>query len=163
MNADAFRYLYEYHISENRKIWDTCVTELSYAQFIQEVDYSHGSLRNQIVHLMEVDDIWFCELRGVEGPEPFPAAQVDDRLKIRTHWDLVEQHVREYLAKLEDSMLDTKPIINNEEDKDLILWQVLLHVVNHATDHRAQVLRIMHDMGIKTGSQDFIFYVYDHR
>jgi uncharacterized damage-inducible protein DinB len=48
------------------------------------------------------------------------------------------------------------------EDENIILWQVLLHIVNHGTDHRAQLLRILHDLGVKTVSQDYIFYVYDH-
>jgi uncharacterized damage-inducible protein DinB len=63
---------------------------------------------------------------------------------------------------LYDDMLFDKPIKEPEEDRDLIVWQVLLHVVNHGTDHRAQLLRLLHDLGVKTTSQDFIFYVYDH-
>jgi uncharacterized damage-inducible protein DinB len=39
---------------------------------------------------------------------------------------------------------------------------VLLHVVNHGTDHRAQALRLLNDLGVETTSQDYIFYVYDH-
>jgi uncharacterized damage-inducible protein DinB len=70
--------------------------------------------------------------------------------------------MRDYLAELRDDMLFNKPIEEPEEDKDLILWQVLLHVVNHGTDHRAQLLRLLNDLGVKTMSQDYIFYVYDH-
>ena len=71
MNANAFRHFYNYHFAENRKIWDTYITPLSYEQFTQNVDYSHGSVRDQIVHLMSVDEAWFSGLRGVEFPEPF--------------------------------------------------------------------------------------------
>ena len=39
------------------------------------------------------------------------------------------------LAELRDEMLSEKPL--QGEDKDLILWQVLLHVVNHGTDLEA--------------------------
>lgn len=67
-----------------------------------------------------------------------------------------------YLAELRDELLFATPIQEPEEDKDLIVWQVLLHVVNHATDHRAQLLRLLNDLGIKTTSQDYIFYVYEH-
>jgi uncharacterized damage-inducible protein DinB len=81
-----------------------------------------------------------------------------DRESIRAHWDNVEQNMRNYLAELRDDMLFDKPL--GGEDKDLILWQVLLHVVNHGTDHRAQLLRLLHDLGVKTTSQDLIFYVY---
>ena len=67
-----------------------------------------------------------------------------------------------YLAELRDDSLFDKPIEEPEEDKNLIVWQVLLHVVNHGTDHRAQLLRLLNDLGVKTESQDYIFYVYDH-
>jgi uncharacterized damage-inducible protein DinB len=87
---------------------------------------------------------------------------VDDRDAVRALWDSVEQNTRSYLANLKDDMLFIKPITEPEEDKDLIVWQVLLHVANHATDHRAQLLRALHDLGVKTESQDYIFYVYEN-
>ena len=37
-------------------------------------------------------------------------------------------------------------------------WQVLVHLVNHGTDHRAQMLRILHDLGAPTFDQDFVLY-----
>ncbi len=161
MNADAFRHFYEYHFAENRKIWDTAVMSLTQEPFVQPVDYSIGSARDQIVHLISVDDIWFSGLRGLEIPDWLNPADFDDRKIIRTHWDNLEQIMRGYLAKLRDDMLFQKPFAEGE-DKDLILWQVLLHVVNHGTDHRAQLLRVLNDLGAKTDSQDYIFYVYDH-
>lgn len=162
MNADAFRHFYNYHFTENRKIWDSYIAPLSYEQFTQQADYSHGSVRDQIVHLMDVDDIWFSELRGVEPSEPLPPADLDDRKVIRAHWDSVEQKMRAYLAALQDDMLSDQPIEEPDEDKDLIVWQVLLHVVNHGTDHRAQLLRLLNDLGVETTSQDYIFYVYEN-
>ncbi|HEX8597347.1 MAG TPA: DinB family protein [Chloroflexia bacterium] len=162
MNAQAFRHFYDYHFTENRKIWDNYVAQLSHEQFAQAVGYSHGSVRDQIVHLMSVDEIWFNELRGLEPSEPFPPADFDDREIIRARWDTIEQSVREYLAELRDDMLFDKPIEEPDEDRDLIVWQVLIHVVNHGTDHRAQLLRLLNDLGVKTTSQDYIFYVYNH-
>jgi uncharacterized damage-inducible protein DinB len=161
MNANAFRHFYDYHFAENRKIWDSYVTPLSYEQFTQDLDYSHGSVRNQIVHIMSTDDAWFSGLRSVEFPEPFNPADFDDRKIIRAHWDNVEQNMRDYLAKLRDDMLFEKPFAEGE-DKDLILWQVLLHVGNHGTDHRAQLLRLLNDLGVNTEYQDYIFYVDDN-
>ena len=161
MIADAFRHFYNYHFAENRKLWEY-VIPLSHEHFTKAVKYSHGSVRDQIVHIMDCDDTWFSELRGVEPVEPLSSASSDDREAIRARWDRVEQKMREYLAALQDDMLFTKPIEEPDEDRDLIVWQVLLHVVNHATDHRAQVLRSLNDMGVKTESQDYIFYVYEH-
>jgi uncharacterized damage-inducible protein DinB len=160
MNANAFRHFYGYHFIENRKLWDNYIIHLSDEQFTQDVDYSHGSVRDQVVHLISVDDTWFSGLRGVAIPEPLNPANFPDRVSIRVHWDIVEQTMRDYLAALRDDMLFDKPL--GGEDKDLILWQVLLHVANHGTDHRAQILRLINDLGVKTVSQDYIFYVYDN-
>ena len=162
MNADAFRHFYDYHFTENRKIWDRYVTSLSHEQFTQPVSYSYGSVRDQIVHLMSAEEVWFSELRGVEPSEPFPPADFDDRDNIRAHWDTIEQGMRAYLAELQDDMLFAQPILEPEEDRALIVWQVLLHVVNHGTDHRAQLLRLLNDMGVETLYQDYIFHFYDH-
>ena len=161
MNANAFRHFYNYHFAENRKVWNGAAA-LSFEQFTQPVDYSRGSVRDQIVHLIDVEDVWFSELRGVNPSEPLPLADFDDRNVICAHWDNVEQNIRAYLAELRDDMLFAKPIVEPEEDKCLIVWQVLLHVVNHGTDHRAQLLRVLHDLGVETTSQDYIFYVYDN-
>jgi len=161
MNAHAFRHFYAYHFSENRQLWARYVISLSYEQFTQNVDYSIGSVRDQILHLISVDDIWFSLLCGREIPEWLNPTEFDNRTLIRAYWDNVEQNMRDYLAKLQDDMLFEKPFAEGE-DKDLILWQVLLHVGNHGTDHRAQLLRLLNDLGVKTTSQDYVFYAYDH-
>jgi uncharacterized damage-inducible protein DinB len=160
MNADAFRHLYAYHFAENRKVWDAAAT-LEQGAFTRPIAYAHGSIRDQLVHLMSVDEAWFSDLRGVVPDNARPGPAGDDRPALRDYWDAVEGDMRAYLADLRDDMLFTRPFAEGE-DKDLILWQVLLHVANHGTDHRAQLLRSLHDLGVRTDAQDYIFYVYDN-
>lgn len=160
MDANAFRHFFNYHFAINRYIWDEYIVPLPAEKFTQGSGYSHGSVRGQVVHLMTVDEAWFSGLREVNFPEEFPSAETDDRPAIRARWDIVEQEMRAYLASLRDDMLDKKPFPEGE-DENLILWQVLLHVVNHGTDHRAQLLRLLNDLGVQTTSQDYIFYVYE--
>lgn len=162
MNADAFRHLFGYHFAENRALWDRCVSQLSSEQFTQPADYSRGSIRDQIVHLMDADAVWFSELRGVEPPAEIVPTVDDDRAQLCARWDRIELDMRAYLSGLQDEMLLTQPITEPEEDSVLCVWQVLLHVVNHGTDHRAQLLRVLHDLGVETTSQDYIFYAYDN-
>jgi uncharacterized damage-inducible protein DinB len=161
MNVDAFRQLYDYHFAENRKLWDNFIRPLPQEKFIQPVDYSIGSIREHLVHMMSVDDAWFSDLRGVQLGEPLVPADFDNRDTLRAEWDNIEQHMRDYLATLTDEALFQKPF-HAGEDENLILWQVLIHVVNHGTDHRAQLLRLLHDCGVKTAPQDFVFYLYDY-
>ncbi len=160
MNADAFRRLYDYHFSENRKIWEH-VEGLPYETFIQEAGYSRGSVCNQVVHLIRTDEAWFSDLRGQVEPPRFDAGDRDDRPRIRLHWDQVEGDMRAYLSGLQDDALLTKPFPPGPDEK-LHLWEALIHVVNHGTDHRAQILRLLNDLGVKTGPQDFAFFAEHH-
>lgn len=160
MDVNAFRHFYDYHFAMNRFIWDTYIADLSDEQFNQPSSYSLGSIRNHIVHMAQVDEGWFGDLRGVNLSDSLNTQALDDRQGIRDYWDRVEQEMRDYLDTLQDHMLSQKPIPEGE-DQDLFLWQILLHVVNHGTDHRAQVLRLLHDVGITTTAQDYIFYIDD--
>lgn len=162
MYADMFRHFLEYHLSENRKLWEAHILPLTQAQFEQPAAYSVGSVRNQVVHMMEADDIWFSELRGKTEPTyPLPD-DINDRVVIRQNWDRVEAMMRVYLAALRDDMLFQRPIVF-EEDRHITVGQALLHVANHGTDHRAQLLRQLNDMGAITTGQDYIFYVNERR
>jgi uncharacterized damage-inducible protein DinB len=160
MNAAAFRHFYDYHFGMNRFLWNSYITQLSEEQFVQPLDYSRGSVRDQIVHIMDADTAWFSGLRGDDFPEDLDPATFADQQAVREHWDGLEQMMRDYLAGLRDEMLFVRPWPEGE-DKDLYLWQVLLHVVNHGTDHRAQILRSLHDLGVETTSQDYVFYIYE--
>ncbi len=145
MNADIFRQLFEYHFAENRKLW-RLVQQIPFEQFVQDVPYSLGSIRNQILHLVHVDEVWFRELSNLEPPKPYQPAAFDDREAIGREWARIEQEMRAYLGTLHDEVLNTTPIREPEEDRELKVWQALFHVLNHGTDHRAQILRLLHDL-----------------
>lgn len=153
MNADDFRQLYDHHFIVNRRIWDKCVMALSDDDFLTTSAYSVGSVRDQCVHMMSVDDRWFAGLRGLPLPGFLDAADYPDRASVRAKWDAVEAHMRDYMNALTDEDLQTV------YKDDLRVWHVLLHIVNHGTDHRAQLLSLLNGLGVNTFPQDFIFHV----
>lgn len=159
MNADAFRHLYNYHFTVNRKIWDAYIVPLSMAQFTQKTDYSVGSVRNQLVHLMSVDERWFSGLRRVELPDFANPVHYGTKVKLRSEWDTVETDMRSYFDSLEDEMLLKPAFPGDDEGKEFQLWQVLIHVANHGTDHRAQILALLNSLGVKTDAQDYFFFI----
>lgn len=68
MTIDYFRTLWDYNYSLHRRVWE-CIAHLTDAQFIEEVDYSIGSIRNHYVHLAGVDSRWLARLQGAPVPE----------------------------------------------------------------------------------------------
>ena len=152
MNADHIRHLYEYHFTLNRKFWHFCIKNLSWKQLIGRDKISVGSIRNQFVHIMSVDERWFRGLRGkpdigFHNPENFGKAE-----EIRLQWDLVEAEMRVFLDGLNDRSFEM-PFQENMK-----VWNVLFHVVNHGTAHRAQIGARLRHLGLKPPPQDYIHF-----
>lgn len=153
MNADHIRHLFDYHFTLNRKFWHFCVENLSWQQMTKKMEISVGSITNQFVHIMSVDERWFNGLRrkpdsGFHNPENYGKPE-----EIRLEWDMVEAEMRMYLDGLTDSDLE-KPFQDNMK-----VWNVLSHVVNHGTAHRAQIGAMLRHFGLKPPPQDYIFFV----
>lgn len=155
MRADHIRELYDHHITTNRRLWETSVMTLTDEQFNQPLDYSVGSICNQCVHLMSVDERWFSGLRGVAVPDFLDPEDFPTREKIRDHWDRVEVDMKSYLDPLTDDQLEGT--LN-----DLPVWAILQHVVMHGVDHRSQMLAMLYGLGAPTFPHDFI-YRFFHR
>lgn len=158
MQALMLRHFINYHIAENATLW-SYVDQLTADQFVADIAYAHGSIRNQLVHMLSVDATWLAGLRGQSIPDPLDPTQFVSSITLKAQWDAVAQQLQLYVMALSDADVLAQPL--SDEDADLYVWQVLLQLVNHGTDHRAQLLRCLHDMGIKTVSQDYIFYAYD--
>lgn len=155
LTADVVRAMLDYNYAYQRRLWDSIMT-LTDDQFMTDIPYSHGSIRNHMVHLASVDGGW---LRGLqEDPNArayrFDPAQYTTRDAVRTICEQSASEVTAYAAALDDAALAVQP-----KGLPLTVWQTLLHLVNHGTDHRAQVLRALHDLGAPTFDQDYVFHV----
>jgi uncharacterized damage-inducible protein DinB len=154
--AEPIRTYIEYHYALTRRVWES-IQHLSDEQFVIEIPHSHGSIRNQMVHLATTDARW---LHGMQGqPEAryitFDPADYPTRQSAQALWEGVAQEALHFVAGLDDAgMLHAPQGVGGPA------WQVLLHVVNHGTDHRAQVLRALHDFGAPTFDQDFMMYLW---
>ena len=153
MNADNFRHLYDYSFAANRQLWEHVIAPMDDQLFAHPVSYSVGSIRNQCVHVASVNDRWFSGLAGTTLPDFANPLDYPDKASVRAYWDAVEQRQRAFLATLDDAHLTT-------ELRDLKVWQVLFHVLNHGTDHRAQIHAVLHTLGVATRPHDYVFFAW---
>lgn len=82
---------------------------------------------------------------------------------MRGRWDAIEDDIRAYVYTLDEAANERVveyDIPHRGGVKHSAVWQILAHVVNHGTDHRAQVLRLLHDFGAPTFEQDFMNYLW---
>ncbi|HMM29583.1 MAG TPA: DinB family protein [Aggregatilineaceae bacterium] len=163
MNADMLRALYAYHFSLHRRVWE-CIDHLTDEQFVAPVEYSIGSVRNHMVHLASVEERWLARIAGSPVPERLVYEDYPTRAAARARWEEVEAHFKSFLDGLSDDDLSrtiTYTITRRAEPVSNALWEILLHVVNHGTDHRAQVLPILHRAGAPTLEQDYMVYLWE--
>ncbi|MCC6906090.1 MAG: DinB family protein [Anaerolineae bacterium] len=164
MNTLYFVRLFDYTYWAHRRLWH-CVMQLSAEQFSRPSSYSIGSVHQQIVHTLGAEEVWLPRIHGT-SPSSFPQpADLPTRTDIRLRWDAIEKDWRRYLDRLEDTDLE-KPVtfrlIKDTSERTAVLSDILGHVANHSTDHRAQILALIHALGGETAEQDFIIYSREH-
>lgn len=163
MNQEAMTLL-DYHIWANRQIWP-CVAALSEEQYTQEVDYSAGSLFNQMFHLVQTDWWAIFTLKGTfpekDDPTRFEQADLADRAALRAKWDELEGQLRDLAAPLSDDVWSKTVTMPDGQGGsfDSTVWEMLYATVNHGTNHRAQVLKLVDELGGETVEQGFYFYL----
>ncbi|MBE2183661.1 MAG: DinB family protein [Anaerolineae bacterium] len=160
MTLDYFRTLYDYNYWAHSQVWG-CVMALTDEQFTRDTGFSWRSIRGQLVHVMSAEWVWFMRVNGTSPEFPLLEADFPTREKVREEWYRVEGMVRAAVEGLKPEELDEYVVYRNTQGEEFSepLWQILLHVINHSTDHRAQTLAMIHQMGGTTVEQDFIRYV----
>ena len=153
---DMIRTLFEYNDALNRRLWDSIIT-LSDEQFAQEVGYSRGSLRDQALHLTSAEGGWLRGLRGEPDARQFRLDPADHPTPAdgQAAWLETAAELLAYVSGLAEADLEETP-----PGLPVPRWMALLHLANHGTDHRAQMLRILADFGAPTFDQDLIFHVW---
>jgi uncharacterized damage-inducible protein DinB len=153
---EVFQTLFEYNKKLYERVWQS-VFELSDDQFIEEYDYSHGSLRNQLVHISVVDKRWLMGLKGnpearkyLLEPSDYPGIDATHKL-----WLNVNQEVTEFLQELSEERLENTP-----PGMGGPTWHILAQMINHGTDHRAQILSRLYDFQASTFDQDLILHLW---
>lgn len=159
MTRDYFMRLYDYTFWAERKLWNG-VMQLSEAQFRQDLGYSHGSIRDQCIHIMATEHMYFTLLKNGQA-EILNGAGFPDRASIRRQWDETGALIRAYLADLTPDEMER--MVRWQDRPPIYVWEALTQVVAHGIDHRAQTLAGLHRLGAPTMPQDFIYHALETR
>ncbi|CAN5382756.1 hypothetical protein BH23CHL1_BH23CHL1_22610 [soil metagenome] len=154
MQADDIRLLFGYSYSATGRILDAA-RKLNPAQFTSAspLEGAH-SLQRILVHMLRNEQGWREELRtGEESTTGLDPSDFPDVATLAAAWDADEEQMRAWLATLGDKELNA-PVFNGR-----LLWQYLVHVVNHATQHRSEAAMILTHWGQSPGDLDLVFYL----
>jgi len=157
MTVQEMIRLFDYMYWANKQMWQ-CVLTLDEAQQKINLDYSIGSVHDQLVHLVSVENLWVNYLWHGEV-EFIDGRMLNTLSQIRKEWDALEQEMRDYLSTLTDDDLNQVITVKFATPSTVKLKDILLQILNHATDHRAQILAGINRLGGKTVEQDYFRYL----
>lgn len=160
MELELIKTFVSYHLDMTRRVWES-IDQLTEEQFVADDAYSRGSIRNLMVHLANTDSNWLAGLKNIPESEDPPRRQYEDypvRAGVHAFWDATAKDVAEYIETLTEAALNENPT-----DIPSPRWQVLLHIINHGTDHRSTVLQRLHEFGAPTFDQDLIFWLWNRK
>ena len=90
MKPDEIKTIFSYHLWAFERVWG-CVSQISDEQFVEEVDYSIGSIRNIVVHMMSAANRWMGRLKGGALPPHLAFEDFDTLSKAKDKWDELQK------------------------------------------------------------------------
>ena len=157
MELDLIKTFIAYHIDMTRRVWDS-IDQITEEQFLADDAYSRGSIRNLMVHLASTDRRWLAGLKNADDVGHLKFENYQTRAAAHEAFETVAKDLADYASTL------TEADLNSPNDKiQEPRWQILLHIINHGTDHRSTVLQRLHEFGAPTFDQDFIMWLWSRK
>lgn len=154
-----------YNLWANKIITDKIV-QLPAAILYNEMNSSFGTIYKTLIHLMDVESIWWQRLKlqehvqwpGVSYAEPIENLS-KDLLKLSTQWkDWVLAANETKITHVFEYQNSKKEIFKQP------VYEMLLHLFNHQTFHRGQLVTMMRQNEVeKIPATDFIVYSRNKR
>lgn len=144
--SDTLTTLFRHHRWANLRLLERCA-ELTPEQLAATAPGAFGSLRDTLEHIVTAEQGYFSRistgqrLRRPTDPPPMTLAEMVDAART-TGNGLIEAALK---VQADDTVVLDWDGTPREVSKTIILTQV----INHATEHRAQVMTIMTHLGIE--------------
>ena len=160
ISVNIIRCLFAYHRWAMERVWNFAAV-LTDEAFRQPLDYSVGSIQQQLVHILNAERYWLRRM-GAPAVPSLVDMESYSQPKLKAIADEQEQWKRDWLAGLDDAAMARWHSFHHPDSKARLSWakwQVLLHVLNHSTEHRAQILaQLSQEFGAETDAQDLIYF-----
>jgi uncharacterized damage-inducible protein DinB len=148
MNLQDLRTMLDYHYWARDRLLDA-LEPLTPDQLNRDLGSSFKSIRETIIHTYAAEWAWHSRCQGHSPTALLPADQFPDLAAVRRAWSQHEGNMRALLdGSGEDgvSRVFEYKLLSGEAGASP-LWQMLQHVVNHASYHRGQVTTMLRQLG----------------
>jgi uncharacterized damage-inducible protein DinB len=161
---EAVRAVYGYNRWATERVLDAAAC-LTPEQWLTPGNAGRGSIRDTLVHIVSAQRFWLAWWDGSLRPEEARRLRLKpddypDVAAIRAMWEKVERATQDFLERLSEVQL-VREYTNVQPDGRIFclpLWQMMLHVANHGTQHRSEVAAMLTGFGHSPGDLDALVY-----
>ena len=151
--------MFDYNAATNQRLL-ALAANLSDDQLDAPTNYSRDTLRQTLIHLVQVEYNWrtLCETRGATFPSsPLSAAPTIAELQALAAGEA--QRIQAFVSRLNEQEI-TAPFTAQRGDTtyQLIPWQILIHLLYHSAQHRSEASAQLTAYGCSPGDTDFLFF-----
>lgn len=154
MNKHEISTLIHYNYWANWRILALCEA-LSLDEFIRELtpDPGWGTLRNILAHTLDTELGWRSNLQSIDASVIIDGADFPDVASLKSRWEVEQTAWHNYIAGLSEEALAQG--YGDEPQNSPKVWQVIMHVMMHGNQHRAEAAYILTGYGHSPGEIDF--------
>jgi uncharacterized damage-inducible protein DinB len=156
-SATAVRELLLYMLWADRLMLKA-IREVTPEDLTRDAGVSFGSLLGTMVHMLGSQRLWLSRFAGSQIARRPDLSDFPDLPSWIQGWEETAAGVEAFLAGLTDEQLATEITWTDTEGplRTRPLWQPVLHMVNHNTYHRGQVVSLMRQLGYEPPHTDLI-------
>ncbi len=157
--------LYDYNYWANARVL-RAAAQATPEQFVAPARLSHSSLRGTLAHILGTEIVWRMRCQEGISPTAVPTEGEFPTLEsLAKRWQAEEQSMRAFIGSLVDQ--DLTRVVRYTTTKGVpfenILWMLLVHVVNHGTQFRAEAGVALTEYNHSPGDLDFLFFMREQK
>ena len=138
-----------------------CLGKLTEEQVNQEIISSFPSIYKTVQHLWLAEEAWWKRLKLVEQPDLESAKFTGPFNEMVKKWEKQSIEWADWVNNANEVQLTHVFAYQNTKREQFKqpVFEVLMHVFNHATYHRGQLVTMLRQLGVeKIPATDFIAY-----
>jgi len=160
MNLQDLRTMLDYHYWARDRLLEA-IERLTSEELNRDLGSSFKSIRETVVHTYAAEWAWHSRWQGQSPTALLTSEAFPDVTSIRVAWTGHEAKMRAFLEALGEAgisrVIEYKLL--SQQPGSSPFWQMLQHVVNHASYHRGQVTTMLRQLGAQPAkSMDMIAY-----
>ena len=129
-------------------------------ELLRDLGNSYGGVFGTLLHIFYADRVWLSRLQGRPRSTFADEGESWTLETLETAWSDIASEYRAGAAGVTDADAVLNYVNLAGKPGSLPLWQLILHVVNHATYHRGQITTMLRQLGHKPVATDLhLFYL----